>query len=29
MDAPGGGRLEAESPLPPELEAVLEGLPPE
>jgi 23S rRNA pseudouridine1911/1915/1917 synthase len=29
MEAPGGGRLEAESPLPPELEAVLEGLPPE
>jgi 23S rRNA pseudouridine1911/1915/1917 synthase len=29
MDAPSGGRLEAESPLPPELEAVLEGLPPE
>jgi 23S rRNA pseudouridine1911/1915/1917 synthase len=27
MDAPGGGRLEAESPLPPELERVLRGLP--
>jgi 23S rRNA pseudouridine1911/1915/1917 synthase len=26
LDAPGGGRIEAESPLPPELQAVLQGL---
>lgn len=29
IEAPGGGRVEAESPLPPELEAVLRGLPKE